>query len=159
VDDKRSSDEVQSPRSKRTPTGTPGDAARQRVLADLVSVRRMSKREAERWCDAWERCAAERGLGVEDPFFWDAGRGWIDAQLIEAPSELTRRVARHLEAVRAARERARPGSRKHRNLLQQEGRLASRLKTLEDLGDDVTLLGVPGPSEDGATVTSTGRGG
>jgi hypothetical protein len=39
----------------------------------------MELQEAERWCDAWERFA-ERQRVPSGPYFWDSGRGWIDAQ-------------------------------------------------------------------------------
>ena len=34
---------------------------------------------AERWCDAWEAEAARQGT-AHGPYYWDSGRGWIDAQ-------------------------------------------------------------------------------
>jgi len=34
---------------------------------------------AERWCDAWERFAKRHGV-PRSAYFWDAARGWIDAQ-------------------------------------------------------------------------------
>jgi len=40
---------------------------------------RMELEEAERWCDAWERFAERQGV-PPGPYFWDSGRGWIDAQ-------------------------------------------------------------------------------
>ena len=35
--------------------------------------------QAERWCASWEAEAARQGV-VRGPYYWDAGRGWIDAQ-------------------------------------------------------------------------------
>lgn len=35
---------------------------------------------AERWCAAWEAEAERQGVRRSSPYFWDAGRGWIDAQ-------------------------------------------------------------------------------
>jgi hypothetical protein len=35
--------------------------------------------EAERWCAAWQEFAKRNG-GAQSAYFWDAGRGWIDAQ-------------------------------------------------------------------------------
>ena len=32
------------------------------------------------WCAAWESEAERQGLRADTPYFWDAGRGWIDAQ-------------------------------------------------------------------------------
>lgn len=40
----------------------------------------VSPGEAERWCATWEAEAARQGV-VRGPYYWDAGRGWIDAQL------------------------------------------------------------------------------
>jgi hypothetical protein len=40
----------------------------------------VSLAEAERWCAIWEAEAARQGV-VRGPYYWDAGRGWIDAQL------------------------------------------------------------------------------
>jgi hypothetical protein len=51
------------------------DAAIHRLARDL----RINRDEAERWCVAWEQFARRRG-GVGSQYFWDAGRGWIDAQ-------------------------------------------------------------------------------
>lgn len=39
----------------------------------------VSPGEAERWCATWEAEAARQGV-VRGPYYWDAGRGWIDAQ-------------------------------------------------------------------------------
>jgi hypothetical protein len=35
--------------------------------------------EAETWCERWEQFAERRGI-PRDEYFWDSGRGWIDAQ-------------------------------------------------------------------------------
>jgi hypothetical protein len=32
------------------------------------------------WCAAWEAEAERTGLRADGQYFWDAGRGWIDAQ-------------------------------------------------------------------------------
>lgn len=40
----------------------------------------VSPDQAERWCAIWEAEAARQGV-VRGPYYWDAGRGWIDAQL------------------------------------------------------------------------------
>ena len=40
----------------------------------------LSAADAERWCRAWEAEACRRPSPPEDLHFWDAGRGWIDAQ-------------------------------------------------------------------------------
>ncbi len=36
--------------------------------------------QAERWCDAWEREAEDRGWPRTGEF-WETGRLWIDAQI------------------------------------------------------------------------------
>ena len=46
-----------------------------RSLARDVGI---DRDEAERWCAAWERFARQQGV-ARSPYFWDAGRGWIDA--------------------------------------------------------------------------------
>ena len=35
--------------------------------------------QAERWCATWEAEAARQGV-ARGLYYWDAGRGWIDAQ-------------------------------------------------------------------------------
>jgi hypothetical protein len=40
----------------------------------------VSPDQAERWCAIWETEAARQGV-VRGPYYWDAGHGWIDAQL------------------------------------------------------------------------------
>jgi hypothetical protein len=40
----------------------------------------LSIADAEYWCSAWEAEAAHQGLTPDRDYFWDAGRGWIDAQ-------------------------------------------------------------------------------
>ena len=42
--------------------------------------------EAERWCDEWERHAASQGILSSRDYFWDAGRGWIDANRVFSKS-------------------------------------------------------------------------
>jgi hypothetical protein len=51
------------------------DAAVESLARDLG----ITGEEAEGWCDAWEHFAGRRG-GAESLYFWDAARGWIDAQ-------------------------------------------------------------------------------
>jgi hypothetical protein len=46
---------------------------------DLVAAG-LPEAEAEAWCSAWEAEAARQNLSSGSRFFWDAGRGWIDAQ-------------------------------------------------------------------------------
>ena len=39
----------------------------------------VSAAQAERWCATWEAEAVRQGV-IRGPYYWDAGRGWIDAQ-------------------------------------------------------------------------------
>jgi hypothetical protein len=52
---------------------------RARVRQALV-LAGLSPEEAEEWCGLWEREAARRAISPS-PYFWDSGRGWIDAHL------------------------------------------------------------------------------
>jgi hypothetical protein len=40
----------------------------------------LSAEEATYWCAAWEAEAKRQNLRPDSQYFWDAGRGWIDAQ-------------------------------------------------------------------------------
>jgi hypothetical protein len=40
----------------------------------------LSAEEATHWCAAWEAEAKRQNLRPASQYFWDAGRGWIDAQ-------------------------------------------------------------------------------
>jgi hypothetical protein len=51
------------------------DAAIRSLARDLT----IDLQEAERWCAAWERFVRRQG-GARSDYFWEAGRGWIDAQ-------------------------------------------------------------------------------
>ena len=55
-------------------------AAQARNVAIKIVARDLgiALEEAQRWCDAWERFAERRGV-PRGPYFWDSGRGWIDA--------------------------------------------------------------------------------
>ena len=55
------------------------EQARAAAIRNLVRDLRIDPAEAERWCAAWEQFAHRHG-GAESSYFWDAGRGWIDAQ-------------------------------------------------------------------------------
>ena len=55
------------------------DRARDAAIRSLARDLRMERDDAERWCAAWEQFAKRYG-GARSPYFWDAGRGWIDAQ-------------------------------------------------------------------------------
>jgi hypothetical protein len=67
---------------------------RQELVRILISMRRMSSEEAMSWCAAWEEHAANREMRSEAPYFWDSARGWIDAQLVVAPTEDERATPR-----------------------------------------------------------------
>jgi hypothetical protein len=51
------------------------NAARRALVASGVP-----DEQAEAWCSAWEAEAARNSLRPDSRYFWDAGRGWIDAQ-------------------------------------------------------------------------------
>jgi hypothetical protein len=55
--------------------------ARRADCRDALVDGGVSPGEAERWCAIWEAEAARQGV-VRGPYYWDAGRGWIDAQLV-----------------------------------------------------------------------------
>lgn len=59
--------------------------ARTSVMRELVDSG-MAIETAERWCAAWEAEAERQGVRRTSPYFWDAGRGWIDAQRTFATS-------------------------------------------------------------------------
>jgi len=40
----------------------------------------MPEERAEAWCSAWEQEATRNRIRPDSRYFWDAGRGWIDAQ-------------------------------------------------------------------------------
>jgi hypothetical protein len=54
------------------------ERAREAAIRSLARDLSIDPDEAERWCAAWEQLA--RRQGVASPYFWGAGRGWIDAQ-------------------------------------------------------------------------------
>jgi hypothetical protein len=60
-------------------TGRLARSARKAARYALVASG-LSDDEAEAWCVAWEAEAGRHHLGHDTRFFWDAGRGWIDAQ-------------------------------------------------------------------------------
>jgi hypothetical protein len=53
--------------------------ARRAAHRDLIGTG-LSETVAEAWCAAWEAEAARHGLPSNGRYFWNAGRGWIDAQ-------------------------------------------------------------------------------
>jgi hypothetical protein len=62
------------------PKGDRIDLARRATIRQrLIEGRGLDAEVAERWCDAWEAEATLRGL-TRDGDYWDAGKGWIDAQ-------------------------------------------------------------------------------
>lgn len=52
---------------------------RTRVRASLIRVG-LNPRTADRWCDLWEAEAARQKIAKDGDYFWDAAKGWIDAQ-------------------------------------------------------------------------------
>jgi hypothetical protein len=40
----------------------------------------LTAEESAYWCATWEAEAARQQIPEDRPYFWDAGRGWIDAQ-------------------------------------------------------------------------------
>jgi hypothetical protein len=54
------------------------EQARNAAIKIIARDLRIDREEAQRWCDAWEQFA-KRGGVLRGRFFWDAGRGWIDA--------------------------------------------------------------------------------
>jgi hypothetical protein len=40
----------------------------------------LSAEESAYWCATWEAEAGRQNIPEDRPYFWDAGRGWIDAQ-------------------------------------------------------------------------------
>jgi hypothetical protein len=57
----------------------PTAQARKSAIKIIARDLRIALDEAQGWCEAWERFAEQRGV-PRGRFFWDAGRGWIDAQ-------------------------------------------------------------------------------
>ena len=55
------------------------ERAREAAIRSLGRDLTIDLEEAERWCAAWEQFARRQGV-ARGPYFWDAGRGWIDAQ-------------------------------------------------------------------------------
>lgn len=57
------------------------DILRARLSAQRgLTASGISVEQAEQWCDAWEAEAERQKLRPESDHFWEAGRGWIDAQ-------------------------------------------------------------------------------
>ena len=55
------------------------EQARRTAIGIIARDLRIDLEEAQRWCDAWERFARRGGV-PRGRYFWDSGRGWIDAQ-------------------------------------------------------------------------------
>jgi hypothetical protein len=66
-------------------------SARKAACQDLMATG-LSETQAEAWCSAWEAEAARQNLSSDSRFFWDAGRGWIDAQRSASPVSARRPV-------------------------------------------------------------------
>ena len=56
------------------------------AIANRITTRRalitdgMTAELSARWCLAWEAEAERQNIRPDSKYFWDAGRGWIDAQ-------------------------------------------------------------------------------
>ena len=56
------------------------------ALANRIATRHaliiggMSAVRSAMWCAAWETEAERQNIRRDSKYFWDAGRGWIDAQ-------------------------------------------------------------------------------
>jgi hypothetical protein len=79
------------------------DPAREAAIGSLARDLGIDRDEAERWCDAWQQFARDHG-GARSPYFWDAGRGWIDAQraMGVVVSSVERPPARVVRSFRAS---------------------------------------------------------
>jgi hypothetical protein len=40
----------------------------------------LTAEESAYWCATWQAEAGRQNIPEDRPYFWDAGRGWIDAQ-------------------------------------------------------------------------------
>jgi len=76
---------------ERLSHATRSDGGRKRLAQILMAARGMSSDDALAWCDKWEHYAAKTGLRSESAYFWDAARGWIDAQLDDDARDSGRR--------------------------------------------------------------------
>ena len=63
-----------SPRTVERASEIRSEARRELITSGL------SAKESAFWCAAWEDEAERQGLRADSAYFWDAGRGWIDAQ-------------------------------------------------------------------------------
>jgi hypothetical protein len=70
------------------------DEASMSIARDLA----IDLEEAQRWCDAWERFAKRAGVNPRRPYYWDAARGWIDAQRSFAQEDRSSGRRRPLDA-------------------------------------------------------------
>jgi hypothetical protein len=60
---------------------TTTDADRGRLYAREGLIKSgLKEEEADHWCAAWEAESERQRLRADSQYFWDAGRGWIDAQ-------------------------------------------------------------------------------
>jgi hypothetical protein len=55
------------------------EQAREAAIRGLTRDLEIDRDEAERWCAAWQEFARRNSV-ARGLYFWDAGRGWIDAQ-------------------------------------------------------------------------------
>lgn len=55
---------------------------RQSLRADVLKAlvhHGVDARQAAAWCDLWEAETARQGIAQSTAYFWDAGKGWLDA--------------------------------------------------------------------------------
>ena len=57
----------------------PVKQGRYAAIRSLVRDLKIDHDEAEQWCEVWEHFARRYGA-ARNRYFWDAARGWIDAQ-------------------------------------------------------------------------------
>jgi hypothetical protein len=85
------------------------EQARDAAIRSLARDLRIDRDEAEQWFAAWQHYARRQG-GARSRYFWDAGRGWIDAQramgmVVSTSDRPTARMGRRSRAsVVASRE-------------------------------------------------------
>jgi hypothetical protein len=69
-------------RTSRTTSSRALDRALDNRLAAMreLVASGLSAEESAFWCAAWEAEAERQKIRPESQYFWDAGRGWIDAE-------------------------------------------------------------------------------
>jgi hypothetical protein len=75
---------------------TPTDADRERLYTRRGLINSgLSDEDADHWCAAWEAEAERQNLRPDSQHFWNAGRGWIDAQIWFAAHSVARSTPAH----------------------------------------------------------------